>query len=68
MTTLAKHFEEVKKLMEEGHGNKKVLYRNGSSGDCGQIGSIHVSSLVDAETGPFDLDDDEEYVSLYIGH
>lgn len=57
----------LQSLQYEGHGKKKVMYRHGSSGDCGPVGSMHVTASVTDE-GPFDLKPGEEYVSLYVGN
>ena len=50
--TLTKFIENLQKLQAEGHGDKEVFYRQGASGDC----------------GPFDLDEGQEYVSIYAGN
>jgi hypothetical protein len=68
MTTLLEHAANVAKLLEAGHGSKQVFYRHGASGDCGPLGSMHVTSDVDDSTGPFDLEPEEKYVSLYVGN
>lgn len=65
--TLNKLIENLIRLQEDGHGDKKVLYRHGASGDCGELSFAHVTDEVD-ECGPFDLDDGEEYVSIYAGN
>ena len=67
MTTLNKFIADLQKLQAEGHGEKQVFYRHGASGDCGKLGSARVTGEVDAERGPFDLDDGEQYVSVYAG-
>lgn len=67
MPTLNKFITDLQKLQADGHGEKQVFYRHGSSGDCGNLGSAHVTSTVD-ECGPFDLGDGEEYVSIYAGN
>lgn len=65
--TLSEVIVNLQKLEAAGHGGKKVMYRHGASGDCGPVGSAHVTNLVD-ECGPFDLEEGEEYVSLYVGN
>lgn len=67
MTTLSKFIENLQKLEREGHGDKQVFYRHGASGDCGEIGTAYISDNVD-ECGPFDIEEGEFYVSLYIGN
>ena len=65
--TLQEHFENVKELIEAGHGDKQVFTRHGASGDTNPLGSLYVTNDV-SECGPFDLAPDEEYVSLYVGN
>lgn len=67
MTTVNDILRQFLKLAEEGHGDKQVFYRHGASGDCGPLGSPHVTDRVD-ECGPFDLAEGEKYVSLYVGN
>ena len=57
----------LQKLADEGHGDKQVFYRHGASGDCGELSSAHITNRVE-DTGPFDLEDGEEYVSIYAGN
>jgi hypothetical protein len=64
--TLDQFIEGLQKLQADGHGSKKVFYRHGSSGDCGELSSAFISDDVD-DCGPFDLADGEEYVSIYAG-
>lgn len=54
-------------LQYAGHGETKIFYRHGASGDCGPVGTPHVTDRVD-EAGPFDLNEGEKYVSLYVGN
>lgn len=65
--TLNDFMQKLYDLQQEGHGEKQVFYRHGSSGDCGLLSSAHVTSAVD-ECGPFDLADNEEYISIYAGN
>lgn len=58
---------QLQKLEQEGHGDLDVFYRHGASGDCGELGSMHVTSRVD-DCGPFDLEDGQNYVSIYAGN
>lgn len=64
---LSKMVDDLQKLVNEGHGDKQVFYRHGSSGDCGELSSAHVTSHID-ECGQFDVDDGEEYISIYAGN
>lgn len=64
---LNKLLVHLQQLQYEGHGEKEVFYRHGASGDCGPIGSPHVTDRVD-ECGPFDLEEGEQYVSIYVGN
>ena len=64
---LEKFIGQLQKLVDEGHANKQVFYRHGASSDCGPVGSARITSEVD-DCGPFDLDDGEEYVSIYVGN
>lgn len=57
----------LRRLEEEGHGDKQVFYRHGASGDCGPLGSAQVTDYV-GDCGPFDLADGEEYISIYAGN
>jgi hypothetical protein len=65
--TLNEFIEQLQKLQAEGHGDKLVFYRHGSSGDCGELSSAFISDEVN-ECGPFDLDDGQEYISIYAGN
>ena len=65
--TLDKFIEQLQKLQAQGHGDKIVFYRHGASGDCGELRSARISNEV-SECGPFDLDDGQEYVSIYAGN
>jgi len=59
---------QLQKLQEQGHGDKVVMYRRGSSGDCGELSWASVSSEIDESCGPFDLDEGQEYISIYAGN
>lgn len=65
--TLDKFIENLQRLQAEGHGSKDVYYRHGASGDCGMLSSAFITDEV-GECGPFDLEDGEEYVSIYAGN
>lgn len=65
--TLDKFIENLQKLQSEGHGQKQVFYRHGASGDCGPLSSAIVDNEV-SECGPFDLDEGEQYISIYAGN
>lgn len=58
---------QLQKLADEGHGDKEVFYRHGSSGDCGELSSAHITDRIE-DTGPFDLAPGEHYVSIYAGN
>ena len=58
----------LQKLEAEGHGDKEVFYRHGATGDCGLLSSARISDEVDGSCGPFDLDEGQEYVSIYAGN
>ena len=58
----------LQKLEAQGHGDKEVFYRHGASGDCGLLSSAYVSDEIDDDCGPFDLDEGQEYVSIYAGN
>jgi hypothetical protein len=64
---LQKHFENVKELIEAGHGDRQVFTIHGASGDANPIGSLYVTNCI-SDCGPFDLKPDEEYVCLYVGN
>lgn len=66
--TLNNFIEQLQKLQAEGHGAKPVFYRHGASGACGPLSSARVSDEVDDECGPFDMDEGEEYISIYAGN
>lgn len=65
---LNQFIEQLQKLQAEGHGDKQVFYRHGASGDCGQLSSARVTDEIDDECGPFDLNDGEQYISIYAGN
>jgi len=58
---------QLQTLQESGHGDKQVFYRHGASSDCGLLRSAYVTDEVD-ECGPFDLEDGENYISIYAGN
>lgn len=64
---LTAFIKKLQTLEGQGHGDKDVFYRHGSSGDCGELGSARVTAEIESETGPFDLDG-AEYVSIYAGN
>ena len=67
MTTLHTLINDLMKLHGQVHGDTPVDYRHGASGDCGPIGSPYITDEVN-ECGPFDIEDGEKYVSIYIGN
>jgi hypothetical protein len=64
---LSKFIKQLQELEAQGHGDLEVFYRHGASGDCGQLSSARVTDAVE-DTGPFDLEDGELYVSIYAGN
>jgi hypothetical protein len=58
----------LQELEAQGHGDLEVFYRHGASGDCGPLSSAFISDEVDSDCGPFDLDEGQEYVSIYAGN
>lgn len=65
--TLDQFITDLQALQSQGHGSKPVFYRHGASGDCGPLGSARVTDEVE-ESGPFDLEGGEQYVSIYAGN
>jgi hypothetical protein len=65
--TLDNFIAQLVKLQQEGHGSKQVFYRHGASGDCGELSTAFVTDETD-ECGPFDIEDGEEYISIYAGN
>lgn len=64
---LNEFIQNLQKLQTEGHGEKQVFYRHGASGDCGELSSAFISTLVD-ECGPFDIGEGVQYISIYAGN
>ena len=62
-----KDFTTMLLKLEKQYGQCQVFYRHGASGDCGELSSAEVTSLVD-EQGPFDLAEGEFYISIYAGN
>jgi hypothetical protein len=62
---LSQFVESLQALVDAGHGDLPVLYRHGSSGECGNLSDPHVTDERD-DMGPFYLDS-KEYVSIYAG-
>jgi hypothetical protein len=65
---LSQFIDQLVKLQADGHGDKEVFYRHGASGDCGKLSSGQVTDEIDNECGPFDLEDGQEYISIYAGN
>lgn len=65
---LDEFIQQLVELQQAGHGSKQVFYRHGASGDCGPLSSAFVTNEVERETGPFDLEEGEQYISIYAGH
>jgi hypothetical protein len=66
--TLNKFIENLVKLQAQGHGDLEVFYRHGASGDCGPLSSAFVTDEIDDQCGPFDLNEGQEYISIYAGN
>lgn len=64
---LTEFIKQLQELEAQGHGDLEVFYRHGASGDCGELSSAHVTDRID-ECGPFDIEDGEQYVSIYAGN
>ncbi len=64
---LKEFIAKLQELEAQGHGDLEVFYRHGASGDCGELRSAHVTDAVE-DTGPFDLEDGQLYVSIYAGN
>lgn len=60
--------KNLQKLEEAGHGDLQVFYRHGASGDCGNLSSAFVTDEIDDQCGPFELDEGEQYISVYAGN
>lgn len=58
---------QLQELQAQGHGSKEVYYRHGASGECGLLSSARVTDQID-DYGPFDLDDGDQYISIYAGN
>lgn len=58
---------QLQHLQEQGYGELELFYRHGSSGDCGELSSAYVTDEVN-ECGPFDLDEGQQYISVYAGN
>ncbi len=65
---LTRFIQNLQKLEAEGYGELLVMYRHGSSGDCGPLGGARVSNEVDDDTGPFDLEPGQKYISIHAGN
>ena len=59
--------KNLQKLVDQGHGELEVYYSHGSSGDCGELSSAHITDRV-TDCGPFDLEEGEKYISVYAGN
>ncbi len=64
---LTDFINQLNKLASDGYHECEVFYRRGSSGDCGSLSGAHVSTEV-TECGPFDLKEDEQYISISAGN
>lgn len=64
--TLTDFIMQLHAVADKGYGNAQVYYRHGASGDCGPLSGAYPTTQVD-ECGPFDLDKNETYISIYAG-
>jgi len=63
---LSELIKELQELQAQGNGDLDVLYRKGSSGDCGEISSVYISDRIDCECGPFDVPDGYLYITIHL--
>ena len=59
--------EKLQDIDAQGHGDCQVFYRVSSSGECGAVNGPRVTNYTDC-CGPFDIEPDEFYIELSIGH
>ncbi len=59
--------QNLQKLAAKGHGEKQVFACHGASGAFDAVGHAFLENTV-TDMGPFDLEPNEEYISLYIGN
>ena len=64
--TLDEFIRNLQALQGE-HGHKKVFSVHGASGCTYELRSARVSDYI-GESGPFDLEPGEEYISIYAGN
>lgn len=64
---LTEFIEQLQKLETQGHGDLEVYYSIGSSSENGPLSTAWVAT-VDPNEGPYDLDEDEQYICIYAGH
>ena len=67
MMTLSHLIKKLQKLESQGHGDKKVYTIHGASGCVSELSNPWLTNEVN-ETGPFDLEKDEYYISIYNGN
>lgn len=65
MTNLSQFIKQLQQLEAQGHGELPVLFRHGSSGMCGPLGSAYVTDERDG-LGPFEPAAGS-YISVYAG-
>lgn len=65
--TLNEFISNLQKLQGDGHGELQVFYSHSSSGECGPLSSAHVTDE-QGESGPFDIEPGEKYVSISAGY
>lgn len=64
---LSAFIKTLQKLEAEGHGDLQVFTVEGASGCVSEMGYPMVDDHV-GESGPFDLEDGEKYISVYVGN
>lgn len=67
--TVDKMIEHLIGLSDEGYGNLKMYSCHGSSGACDEMSGGHVTQASEMDIGMgLDLEEGQEYVSVYIGN
>ncbi|MCK9369214.1 hypothetical protein M0R04_04685 [Candidatus Dojkabacteria bacterium] len=64
---LSAFIKTLQKLEAEGHGDLQVFTVEGASGCVSEVGNPSINDEVGV-SGPFDLEDGEKYVSIYVGN
>lgn len=64
---LKKLIENLQKLQDQGHGDRRVVACDGASGEYRDVGSAHATAE-QGDQGPFSVEPGETYISLYVGN